>query len=196
MSWEDYSLPSCTIIEGKKIYIDTGWTNIIDIFSIFDDEELLPVEKAECLLRKFYRNVDDITDFAKAFEDMLLFVRGNDTGGGSSSTPPVKLVDWKKDLKLIIPPVNKVLGYDVRERPGLHWWTFLGAYKEIGECTFQTYVGIRHKIAHRKKLETYEKEIYAKYKDEIVLSPAKELDNFDDEDILVKLSKQEYLCDE
>lgn len=199
--WEDYDLPSYAVIEGKKIDINTGWTNIVDIIRVYNNDELLPIEKADCVLRKFYQNVDDIRDFETAIDCMSLFVAGNrdDTYSGEpTKRVEPRLVDWEKDLRIIIPPVNKVLGYDVREHKDLHWWTFLGAFNEIGECTFQTYVGIRSKIANRKKLEDYEKEIYTKHKNEIDIGRKTEnYEDNDDDDILVQLSRKnaEYLID-
>lgn len=193
MMWKDYELPSFFIDEGKKIYINTGWTNIIEIFKLFNSDDLLPTEKAECLFTTFYQNARDITDFDGAFDALILFINGNKQNEerGVTTEKEPKLVDWEKDLRLIIPPVNKVLGYDVRERPDLHWWTFLGAFNEIGECTFQTYVNIRSKLASRKKLENYEKEIYRKHKNEINIVKAQEYDNFDDEDILMQLARKD-----
>lgn len=197
--WKDYDLPSFAVIEGKKIFINTRWKNIIDIFSIFNSNKLLAVEKAECLLRKFYVNFEDIADFDVAFDTLILFVNGNKTkNDGTNTQVELRLIDWEKDLRIIIPPVNRVLGYDVRERPDLHWWTFLGAFNEIGECVFRSYVGIRNKIANRKKLDDYEKEMYKKYKDEINITKVEQYDNFDDEDILMQMAKKEakYLVDE
>ena len=69
-------------------------------------------------------------------------------------------MDWEQDISLIIPPVNKVLGQEIRAMEYLHWWTFLGAYMEIGECTFNTFVGIRDKKIKGKKLDKWEEEIY------------------------------------
>ena len=53
-------------------------------------------------------------------------------------------MDWEKDLSLIISPINKIVGHDIR-LDSFHWWTFLSYFMEIGECTFNTYVGIRNK---------------------------------------------------
>jgi len=47
-----------------------------------------------------------------------------------------KLADWEQDFPLIVNPVNRVLGYEVRDCEYCHWWTFLSAYYEIGDCLF------------------------------------------------------------
>ena len=193
--WKDYDLPSFVMIEGEKFNIKSDWRNIIDIFECFNDDELTTYEKFDCLLDMFYENYENIPNGEKAIEYLYLFINGNKKEeikeGSLNSNVELKLVDWQKDLPLIIPPVNKVLGYDVREKEFLHWWTFLGGFNEIGECTFQTYVGIRYKIAKRKKLEDWEKEVYRNHKNEIdIKQKTQNYDNFDDEDILMKRAKQ------
>lgn len=193
--WKNYDLPSFVMIEGEKFNINTDWRNIIDIFECFNDNELTLYEKFDCVLDMFYDDYEHIKNGEKAIEYLYLFINGNKKEetkeNQSSSNVELKLVDWQKDLPLIIPPVNKVLGYDVREKEHLHWWTFYGAFNEIGECAFQTYVGIRYKLAKRKNLEDWEKEVYRNHKSEIdIKQDIPQYDNFDDEDILMKLAKQ------
>ena len=50
-----------------------------------------------------------------------------------------------------------------------HWWTFVAAYMEIGECTFQTIVGIRNKKQKGKRLDDWEREFYRANRDKIDL---------------------------
>ena len=40
---------------------------------------------------------------------------------------------------------------------------------EIGECTFNTYVGIRDKLNRGKKLESWEEKIFKENRDKIIL---------------------------
>lgn len=194
--WEIYDLPSFVLIEGKKFEIKTDWRNIIDIFECFNDSELTMMEKTDCLLDLFYKNYEEIPDVEEALRCLILFINGNkkisEEETSSNAETPLILYDWQKDLPLIIPPINKILGFDIREKKFLHWWTFLGAFYEItGECTFNTYVGIRYKLAKRKKLEDYEKEIYRNHKSEIEIKQnIPQYDNFDEEDILMKFAKQ------
>jgi hypothetical protein len=68
-------------------------------------------------------------------------------------------MDWNKDFKQIAPPISRILGYEVRTpEKYTHWYSFLGAYMEIGECTFATIVSIRSKRAKNQKLEKWEEE--------------------------------------
>ena len=60
---------------------------------------------------------------------------------------------------------NKVLGREIRGKEHLHWWTFISAYYEIGECLFAQIVNIRQKKAYGKKLDKAEQEWYRKNRD-------------------------------
>lgn len=69
-------------------------------------------------------------------------------------------MNWEKDFPLIVGPVNRVLGREIRDETPIHWWTFLSAYYEIGDCLFAQVVRIRDKKARGKKLDNQEKEFY------------------------------------
>ena len=104
----------------------------------------------------------------------MWFVGGGDMPKGNQKT---KLADWNQDFPLIVNPVNRVLGYEVRDCEYCHWWTFLSAYYEIGDCLFAQVVAIRKKRKQGKKLDKYEQEFYR--------------DNRDLIDIKVKLTDEE-----
>ena len=53
----------------------------------------------------------------------------------------------------------------VREVPYLHWWTFLAAYYEIGDCLFAHVVSIRMKKQKGKKLDKFDEEFYREHRD-------------------------------
>ena len=61
---------------------------------------------------------------------------------------------------MIVAPVNRVMGKEVRSMKYLHWWTFIGAYQEIGDCLFAQIVGIRQKLANGKSLDKSERDFY------------------------------------
>lgn len=55
--------------------------------------------------------------------------------------------------------MNRVLGYDVRDsEKETHWWTFISAYYEIGECLFSQIVRIRDLQARGKPLSKSDRE--------------------------------------
>lgn len=71
-------------------------------------------------------------------------------------------MDWQQDFPLIVAPVNKVLGEEVRAMRYLHWWTWNTAYTEIGDCMFAQVVNIRRKKSKGEKLDKSEQEFYRK----------------------------------
>lgn len=74
----------------------------------------------------------------------------------------VRLMDWEQDSAIIASAINKTVGKDVRSLKYMHWWTFMGAYMEIGDGLFHQVVMIRQKKAKKKKLEKWEHEFYRK----------------------------------
>jgi hypothetical protein len=87
---------------------------------------------------------------------MFRIINGGEEEEQTQDNKP-QLMDWEHDFPLIVPAINRVLGYEVRDDDRfIHWYTFLGGYQEIGECTFATIVSIRGKRAKGQKLEKWE----------------------------------------
>ena len=158
--WNDYDLPQSAVINGTEYAIYSDYKSILECMKVLNNPDLVDSEKIECALTWFYKDSDEIlgTDLVEAIETMMLFIGGNRQDKSTRKEKP--LMDWEKDLNIIIAPINRVAGHDIRLDDNLHWWTFLSYFMEIGECTFNTYVGIRHKKNKGKKLEKYEEEIY------------------------------------
>ena len=56
--------------------------------------------------------------------------------------------------------------YDIETNTGgIHWWTILAAYAEIGDCLFAQIVRIRDKKAKGKPLDKSDREFYRKNRD-------------------------------
>lgn len=163
--WKDYELPTTAEIDGVEYELNTDYREIIDIFKIFNDANLLDEEKMLLAMELFYKDFSTITNYDEAIRLMMLFINGNQAEVSNSNKKP--LMSWEQDLRLIIPPVNAVLNKEVRTEKYLHWWSFLGAYMEIGECTFNTFVSIRDKKNRGKKLDANEEKIYKENKAQI-----------------------------
>lgn len=71
-------------------------------------------------------------------------------------------MDWEQDFKYIVAPINRVTGTEIRSIEYMHWWTFIAAYYEIGDCTFAQIVRIRDKKARGKPLDKTEQDWYRK----------------------------------
>lgn len=145
--------------------IRTDFRDILYLMQVFADRSYEDDEKGAICLRVLYENWEDIPRErqGEALEAAIEFIDGGMPASGGRQKRP-RTVDWEQDGPMILPAVNKVLGQEVRAMPYLHWWTFLGAYMEIGESLFSTVLGIRQKKAKGKKLEKYEQEFYKENK--------------------------------
>lgn len=169
----EYDLPVSVEMNGKqfKIRENCDYRIVLKCIKALTDIDLTDEQKLQCALIIFYEDYDLIEDAQAAVEQMMLVINCGEVDDNTQKKP--QLMDWEKDFKQLAPPISRVMGYDIRT-PGkyTHWWTFIGAYMEIGECTFATIVSIRSKKQKGKKLEKWEEEFYRDHYDQVNL-PAK-----------------------
>lgn len=153
--WE---LPVSLTVGGTEYAIRTDFRDVLHVLDVFADGAYEQDEKAAVCLRVMYPDWETIPQeqHQLALDAAVEFIDCGVPAGGKRNAP--RLVDWQQDAPVIIPAVNRVLGQEVRAMKYLHWWTFLGAYMELGECLFNTVLGLRQKRARGKKLEKYEQE--------------------------------------
>lgn len=170
-----YSLPTNVTINGNVCEFKTDYRDILKIFEAFNDPDLLDSEKLIVGLKLFYKDTSYETDIELATKTMMAFIEmSTEEEVEKQSNMPTNskpLYDWKKDFNIIVAPINRIMGKDVRGLEYLHWWTFLSAFMEIGECTFSTYVSIRDKLNRGKKLEKYEEKLLKEHREDIILKP-------------------------
>lgn len=165
-AWE---LPTSITVNGTVYAIRTDFRAVLDVLAAMNDPDLfLPdasdqekawvqVDTALQILIEDYNKLPP-EDFFDAYNQLIDFI---DCGmKEDSNKPPVHLMDWEQDAQVIIPAINRVQGKEIRSLPYLHWWTFLGAYMEIGDCLFAQIVNIRQKKQKHQKLEKWEQEFY------------------------------------
>lgn len=165
-----YDLPTSATIGNAEYPIRSDWRPIIDIIEVMSDPDISDEERAYVTLSIFYPDFKDMPegDIDEAIAFMHWFISG---GGDRSDSAPEKprgpkLMDWGQDLPILISPINRVLGCEVRAIEYLHWWTFLSAYYEIGgDCLFAQVVSIRKKRAQGKKLDKTDAEFYLNNKE-------------------------------
>ena len=161
----EYDLPYAVEIGGKsfKIRNQCDYRIILRCIRALNDSDLSEDQRIQCAIIIFYEDYDQLEDLQAAASEMFRVIGYNDDPDPNDQQK-TQLMDWDKDFRHIAPPVSRILGYDVRS-PGkyTHWWTFLGGYMEIGECTFSTIVSIRSKKAKGKKLEKWEEEFYREH---------------------------------
>lgn len=166
-----YALPKSVVIGGRDFPIRYDYRVILDIFEAMNDPELTDQERALAVLQMFYVDFDAVEDCEAAIRECFWFINGGKYEDSSKKKP--RLVAWEQDFPYIAAPINRVLGYEIRaveydpetNTGGLHWWTFLSAYMEIGDCLFAQVVGIRSKKARGKKLDASDQEFYRRNRD-------------------------------
>lgn len=162
---DTYGLPTEIQLDGTfyKITNNGDYRMVLDCFEALNDTELPEPFNVYTALTIFYEAVEDIDMVASTFADVneavekmyRFFNCGQDKIGMSSNH---KLIDWNTDSQLICSAVNNVARTEIRSVPYLHWYTFMGYFLGIGDCTLSTIIAIRNKILTNKKLERYERE--------------------------------------
>lgn len=161
-------LPTALTVAGREIPINSDFRVMLAIYEAFNDDELNEAEKAYVCLKLMYREPIAPESFEDAVRQAYWFF----DGGEIPKDEPAKarIVDWKKDERIIMPAISKTIGVtDVRSLPYLHWWTFLGAFGEMGEGLFSTILNLRRKRADGEKLEKWEEKYIRKHSDLIEL---------------------------
>ena len=165
-AWE---FPTSLSVGGVDYEIRTDYRAVLDLLSALNDKDLEDEDqrveayvKTRVILEIMFPDCDNIPpeDWKEATEKVSEFI---DMGIVEDSKKP-KTMDWEQDAPIIIPAINKVLNTEIRAQKYIHWWTFLGAYMEIGESLFSNIVHIRQKIAKRQKLEKWEQDFYKENK--------------------------------
>lgn len=161
-----YGLPKCVNLGGIDYEIRTDYSAILDIIEVLNDPDFSDEDKCQCVIEIFYVDYEKIPIalYPEAIKQCYSFIDGGRKEESNQKSP--KLMDWEQDFPLIIGAINRVIGQDIRaidydpieNKGGLHWFTFLAAYQEIGECLFSQIVSIRDKLARGKKLEKYERD--------------------------------------
>lgn len=174
-AWE---LPTSITVDGTVYAIRTDFRAVLDVLTAMNDPDLFLPDASE--QERAWVQVDTalqilIEDYDKlppenyfdAYSQLIDFI---DCGMKEDlNKPPVHLMDWEQDAQVIIPAINRVQGTEIRALPYLHWWTFLGAYMEIGDCLFSQIVNIRQKKQKHQKLEKWEQEFHRSNKEMIDL---------------------------
>lgn len=161
----NYTLPESIEVCGSDYRIRSDYRAVLDICAALSDPDLNENEKAIVCLYIFYPDFDEIpvSEYNEAIKKCFWFIAGGKEEKNNNKQP--KIVDWEKDFPLIAGPVNKVLGREIRSLEPLHWWSFLSAYMEIGDCLFAQVIRIRSKKAQGKPLTKDDREFYRKNRD-------------------------------
>lgn len=166
-----WDLPKSVEIDDKifKIRNDCDYRVVLDVISALNDDELDDYNKIKCALFIFYENMEDITDFKVAVDEMMKIINCGEEVDSKEPEKP-RTMDWEHDFNNIAPPISRVLGYSVRDSKNYtHWYDFIGAYMEIGDCYFAQIISYRSKRLKGKKLDEMDREFYREHKKDIDL---------------------------
>jgi len=165
-----YELPETLDIGGVGYTIRSGYRAVLDVCAALSDPELSGQEKALAALYIFYPDLEEIPPehLDEALKKLVWFVDCGAEHDPRQKSP--RLVDWEQDFPIIAAPVNRVLGTEIRRKTGpdddgIHWWTFIAAYQEIGDCTFAQVVRVRDRKARGKSLDKQDREWYRRNRD-------------------------------
>ena len=148
-----YELPTSLNISGVDFSIRTDFRVIIDILIAMNDPELDKQAKAVVMLQILFEDwhsipVEHLDEACQKASEFIDCGQSDD----DPNRPKPRLMDWEQDGDMIVPAVNKVAGKEIRAVPYMHWWTFFGAYMEIGDCLFSQIVSVRGKKAKGNKI--------------------------------------------
>ncbi len=174
-AWE---FPTSLNVGGIDYEIRTDYRAVLDVIAALNDPDLIgetPQETAymqscvmlEIMFPEYEKIPGEHTQ--EALDKLSEFI---DMGIVEKEKKP-KTMDWEQDAPILIPSINRVLGMEIRAQKYIHWWTFLGAYMEIGESLFSNVLNIRQKKAKGKRLEKWEEEFYRENKSMIDLEKPK-----------------------
>lgn len=187
---ELWKLPKEICIHDEPYRIRTDYRAILDILKAAADPELTDQEKNIVMLEILYMNPEEIPP--EHLEEAL--IKGKefiDCGVREEGKEKVRLMDWEQDSPIIASAINKTVGKDVRSLKYMHWWTFMGAYMEIGDGLFHQVIMIRQKKAKKKKLEKWELEFYRKNRSLVDLDQKKQERSAEEKEALKTLFGQE-----
>lgn len=155
-----YELPTCLEVCGSEYAIRSDYRAVLDICTALSDAELDDSEKALAALTIMYLDFSEMPPehYREAVQKCFWFINCGNEEDRTQKAP--KLVSWEHDFQYIVAPINRVLGQEIRAVQYLHWWSFISAYYEIGDCTFAQVVRIRDKKARGKSLDKTDQEWY------------------------------------
>lgn len=160
-------LPSSLEVQGVQLAINADWRPCVNIMRMFERQDLTDSEKILCMVEILY--VDEVPDsmVADAAEQAIWFLNMGDdprakASGKTSSAG--RLFSWEQDLKYIISAVEHASHVSIRSQEFYHFWEFMSAFFETGECILNTLIHQR-KLKKTGKQSKMDREWWAENKD-------------------------------
>lgn len=156
-------LPTSLNLQGTEYAINADFRPCVSIMQIFERGDLSDQEKIMCMVGVLY--VDEIPPdlLEEAAMQASWFLNCGEQTRESKSRDYGRLFSWEQDLKFILAGIEKNVG-SIRSREFYHWWDFVNAFMEMGECVFSTIIHQR-KLKKTGKQSKTDKEWWADNKD-------------------------------
>ena len=161
MTWD---LPEKATFGGTEYSHRTDFREILKLLGLLSDEEKPAVHRWHTALYYFYRQ-----EIPPQYHREAMDYLGDFLAAGDAGSPGPRRFDWEADAQAIAAGVNAVAGFEVRQAAYLHWWTFLGYFRSMGEGQFSVRVGIREKLRRGQKLDPQEQEFYRTHRAQVQL---------------------------
>ena len=147
-----WNLPTSLTVGGIEYPIGWEFREVLSLLALLNDETKPLWQRWFAAVDRFFAEPVPTANLTEACEKMGDFI-----SMGVPGAPGPKLFDWEQDAPEIISDINRVAGFEVRNQE-VHWWTFLGWFRAIGEGQLSFLVGIRSKLARGQKLTEGEQE--------------------------------------
>lgn len=157
-------LPTSLMVQGCEYAINADFRPCINIMRMFERNDLTDREKIQCMVGILYKDEIPMQLMNEAAQQAVWFLNLGDEETSGSSKTPMRLFSWEQDLKFIISAVDKSAGFSTRSKEFYHFWEFMSAFMESGECVFNTIVHQR-KLKRTGKQTKADKEWWAENKD-------------------------------
>lgn len=142
-------MPRTVTVCDKPLSVRTDYRDILNIFAALADPDLSEQEKGFVTLFIFYVNPDEVPE-GHTEEAMTAFREFAEAGVKAESRQGPTLMDWEKDYPLIAPEIDRILGCSTRDAEYIHWWTYMGAFRNVRDGLFSRVVAVRKKRAEGK----------------------------------------------
>lgn len=139
-------LPTSLTVKGRDFAINADFRPCVNIMRMFERTDLTDSEKIECMVGILYKDEIPRRYLVDAAQEAVWFLNLGEDVQGKGNRGVGRLFSWEQDLKFIISAVDKSAGFSIRSKDFYHFWEFMSAFFESGECVFNT-------LIHQRKLK-------------------------------------------
>lgn len=139
-------IPTSLTVKGRDFAINADFRPCVNIMRIFERNDLTDSEKIECMVGILYKDEVPRRYLVDAAQEAVWFLNLGEDVQGKGNRGVGRLFSWEQDLKFIISAVDKSAGFSIRSKEFYHFWEFMSAFFESGECVFNT-------LVHQRKLK-------------------------------------------